>query len=79
MNYKTKIKLNYYVVIFLPDAFLPFLRDYTSKYQLKSIDSNDFKAALINYFTNVGKNKEIEEIDWNAWLYSPGMPPVIPR
>jgi len=55
-----------------------FLRDYLSKHRLKSIDSDDFKDDFISYFTNMGKSREIADIDWDTWLYSPGMPPVIP-
>lgn len=60
-----------------PTLFEPFLRYYFKKYEYKSIRSDDFKATLYEYFK--GKyESELEQVDWEAWLYGTGMPPIIP-
>lgn len=54
--------------------FETFLRSYINEYKYKSIDTDTWKMFLIKYFKNE-KNAELSKIDWNAWLYQPGMPP----
>lgn len=58
-----------------PDKFVPFLRDYFENFKFKSIETKDFQDYFLKYFDD---NSDIESIDWQTWLYSPGMPPVIP-
>lgn len=57
------------------DEFEPFLREYFEAFKYKSIETKDFKEFFEKHF---GENARIFEIDWQAWLYTPGMPPVIP-
>jgi leukotriene-A4 hydrolase len=61
-----------------PSKFEPFLRSYLDKYKYKSILTKDFKATLYEYFNNDAADK-LAEIDWDKWLYSEGMPVVIPK
>ncbi|CAG9857794.1 unnamed protein product [Phyllotreta striolata] len=58
------------------DVFEPFLRTYFETFKYKSIDTDDFKAFFNDYFKNI---PAISSIDWETWLFSPGMPPVIPE
>ncbi|XP_049817242.1 leukotriene A-4 hydrolase isoform X2 [Aethina tumida] len=58
-----------------PEQFEPFLRKYFDTFKYKSIDTDDFKNFFENYFSSV---TNIKDINWNLWLYTPGMPPVIP-
>lgn len=58
------------------EAFDPFLRAYINKFKYTSIDTDDFKKFLYEYFPN---NSKLKEVDWNEWLFKPGMPPVIPK
>lgn len=58
-----------------PEKFEPLLRNYFKNFEYKSIDTNDFRKYFEEYFKSV---EDIKNIDWNTWLYSPGMPPVIP-
>ncbi len=60
-----------------PKVFEPFLKAYIDKYKYKSIDTNDFKAFLYEYFKD--KSNVLKEVDWEAWLYSTGMPPITPN
>lgn len=54
----------------------PFLRAYFDTFKYKSIDSDVFRKYFEQYFTDELTGKMV---DWNAWLYTPGMPPVIPN
>lgn len=54
--------------------FEKFLRDYFQNFKFKSIDTDDFKSFFEDRFP-----KHKTEIDWNKWLYSPGMPPIVPE
>jgi leukotriene-A4 hydrolase len=40
------------------------------KFKFKCVTSEDFKTYFMNYF-----DQKIE-VDWNAWFYTTGMPPV---
>lgn len=59
-----------------PEKFEPFLRKYFDTFKYKSIETKDFQDFFSTYFSS---NPDIESVDWNTWLYSPGMPPVIPN
>lgn len=60
-----------------PDAFEPFIRKYFADYAYKSIVTDDFKASLIAFFTPT-KWAKLSKIDWADWLYSEGMPAIVP-
>ncbi|XP_050305919.1 leukotriene A-4 hydrolase [Anthonomus grandis grandis] len=53
-----------------------FLRTYFWKYKYQSIDTDEFKKYFEEYFKD---KPAIKEIDWQTWLYTPGMPIVIPE
>lgn len=60
-----------------PAVFEPFLRHYLDKFKYQSIVTADFQSTLYEYFRDT-KETELERVDWDLWLYSEGMPPVIP-
>ncbi|XP_030383492.1 leukotriene A-4 hydrolase isoform X2 [Scaptodrosophila lebanonensis] len=62
-----------------PSVFEPFLRDYLKKFAYKSIVTDDFKGALYDYFKDTDKKDKLGEVDWELWLKSEGMPPIIPK
>lgn len=39
------------------------------------MDTDDFKNHLLTYFA---AEEKIGNIDWDAWLFTTGMPPYIP-
>lgn len=42
----------------------------------KSLDSYEFKATIIDFFSNDAvASKRLSEVDWDSWFYSPGLPP----
>ncbi|XP_022235060.1 leukotriene A-4 hydrolase-like [Limulus polyphemus] len=59
-----------------PEIFEPFLRAYLEKYKYKSLDTDEWKDFLYEYFKD--QTNKLDEVDWNAWLYTPGMPPIKP-
>ncbi|KAG5898655.1 hypothetical protein JTB14_005414 [Gonioctena quinquepunctata] len=58
-----------------PEKFEPFLRNYFETFKFKSIETSDFKDFFEQSFSDI---PEITSIDWDTWLHSAGMPPVIP-
>ncbi|KAF5926561.1 hypothetical protein HPG69_001189 [Diceros bicornis minor] len=60
-----------------PDVFLGFLKAYVEKFSYKSITTDDWKEFLYSHFKD--KVDILNQVDWNAWLYSPGLPPVKPN
>lgn len=59
-----------------PTEFEPFLQFYLKKYKYLSILTSDFKETLLSYFSN---NTNLSQINWDTWLNSEGMPPIIPE
>ena len=53
------------------DVFEPFLRSYIDHFAYKSLDTEDFKSYLLDYFP---ESSAVASIDWETWLYSPGLP-----
>ncbi|XP_012874414.1 PREDICTED: leukotriene A-4 hydrolase [Dipodomys ordii] len=60
-----------------PEVFLGFLKAYVEKFSYKSITTDDWKNFLYSHFKD--KVDVLNQVDWNAWLYSPGLPPVKPN
>ncbi|CAH0394554.1 unnamed protein product [Bemisia tabaci] len=58
-----------------PSQFEPFLKAYLDKYKYKSIVTDDFRDFLNQYFAG---NPALKQINWDEWLYSVGMPKIIP-
>lgn len=54
------------------DLFIPH---YFSKFRYKSLDTYQFVDELYLFFDK----SLLDTIDWDAWLYTPGMPPVKPK
>jgi len=59
-----------------PEVFQEFLREYIKKFKLTSIDTSTFKQMFLEYFDGKGIGDLVKDVDWDAWLYTPGMPPV---
>lgn len=61
-----------------PTVFEPFFRYYIEKYKNKSVDSDDVKATLYEYFNGKADDK-LAEVDWDLWLYGEGGVPIVPK
>lgn len=59
------------------DVFDGFIPHYFSTFRYKSLDTYQFMDTLYEYFAN--QKDKLDAIDWNSWLYKPGMPPVKPN
>ncbi|VVC97007.1 unnamed protein product [Leptidea sinapis] len=63
-----------------PDIFDKFVRSYLNKYQRQSIDTEQFKSYLFQYFNDSSDQiRVLNDVEWETWLHKPGMPPVIPK
>ena len=51
--------------------FNAFLRSYIEKFSYQILNTDDFIQYFQTYFPKV------TNVDWNSWLYAPGMPPII--
>lgn len=58
------------------DAFDPFVKHYFHTFQHKSLDTYQFLDCLYAFFAD--KKDVLDTINWDAWLFKPGMPPVKP-
>jgi len=59
-----------------PEVFEPFLKAYIEKFKYKSITTDDWKSFLYEFFD--AKKAILDQIEWDAWLFAKGMPPVKP-
>lgn len=80
-NYNPTTKLNHFIPILTStfsstEVFDDFLRAYLTKFRKKSLDTEQFKAFLLEYFKD---NQAIKQVDWDSWLHKSGMPPIIPE
>ncbi|KAE8151501.1 leukotriene A-4 hydrolase [Aspergillus avenaceus] len=58
------------------DKFDQFIPHYFTKFKGKSLDSYEFKATIIDFFQSDPEAlKLLNGLDWDAWLYAPGLPP----
>ncbi|CCD24438.1 bifunctional aminopeptidase/epoxide hydrolase NDAI_0D01240 [Naumovozyma dairenensis CBS 421] len=53
--------------------FDPFIKHYFKKFSYKSLDTFQFLDTLFEFFTD--KRELLENVDWETWLFKPGMPP----
>lgn len=59
------------------EVFDGFIHHYFKEFQFKSLDTYQFLDELYGYFS--GKTEQLDSIDWDSWLYKPGMPPTKPH
>ena len=71
MAYEKGFALLYYLeqVVGGPVKFDAFLKEYFSTFAYKTLTTADFKNFFIAFFKDV---KELEKVDWDAWLYVGG-------
>ena len=56
-----------------PSAFEPFLAEWIESNKFGTVDTDHFRSAFRSRF---GTIPAAAAIDWDAWLYTTGMPPV---
>uniref|UniRef100_A0A665V068 Leukotriene A-4 hydrolase n=1 Tax=Echeneis naucrates TaxID=173247 RepID=A0A665V068_ECHNA len=57
-----------------PEVFMGFVKSYIQMFAYSSVTSEDWKSYLFTYFKD--KVDVLNKVDWNAWMFTPGMPPV---
>lgn len=67
---KRNIKSNYFSA-----KFDVFFKSYIDKFKYKSVSTDDFKSYLLDYFK---EDSATSSINWDLWLFTCGMPPIIP-
>lgn len=81
--YEKGFNLLYYLEQILGGSkvFDPFVKEYVKNFANKSLNTNEWKDYLYEYFAKVDKSKLeiLDSVDWNTWLYGYGMPPVDPK
>lgn len=65
----------YYLLQFTA-KFEVFFKSYIDRFKYKSVSTEDFKLFLLSYFHE--DNNMVSQIDWELWLYTCGMPKIIP-
>ena len=42
----------------------------------KSLDSHEFKSTILSFFqSDAEASRLLNDLDWDTWLYAPGLPP----
>ncbi|THC91673.1 hypothetical protein EYZ11_008868 [Aspergillus tanneri] len=55
------------------DEFIPY---YFTTFKGKSLDSYEFKDAILSFFkSDIEATELLKMLDWDAWFYAPGLPP----
>ena len=58
------------------DKWDKFIPHYFTVFSQRSVDSYEFKATLLDFFaSDATAASKLKDIDWDAWFYTPGMPP----
>lgn len=57
------------------DAFISFFKDYVQHFADTPLTPDDFRVFFTDYFEQHGVHA-VREVDWDAWYYGLGMPPV---
>lgn len=57
------------------EEFEEFFRVYVAKFASKTLTTEDFRDFFMDHFK---ASEAVKNIDWQKWLYKPGMPPEEP-
>ena len=53
-----------------------FVSHYFSRFARKSLDSFEFKEAILSFFAHDAEAaQKLADIDWDVWFFKPGFPP----
>jgi len=56
-----------------------FLKSYVEKYKFGTISSEAWKQYFLQYFHQQASEGIFDNVEWEKWLYTPGMPPYTPQ
>ncbi|XP_051889373.1 leukotriene A-4 hydrolase [Pristis pectinata] len=60
-----------------PEIFMGFLKFYIQTFAYSALTTEEWKKCLYSYFSD--KTEVLNQVDWNAWFHSPGIPPFTPH
>jgi len=55
--------------------FEAFFKAYVARFAYQTLTTKDFKDFFLDIFED---NDKVKYVDWDAWFYSTGLPPVLP-
>ncbi|XP_065909556.1 leukotriene A-4 hydrolase-like [Dysidea avara] len=78
--YEKGFALLYYLESLLGGAevFNKYLRAHVEHFKYKVITTDDWKSFFLSYFHKQVEEGVLDGVEWDKWLYSPGMPPYNP-
>uniref|UniRef100_A0AAQ6AHF7 Leukotriene A-4 hydrolase n=1 Tax=Amphiprion ocellaris TaxID=80972 RepID=A0AAQ6AHF7_AMPOC len=56
-----------------PEVFMGFVKSYIQLFAYSSVTTEEWKNYLFTFFKD--KVDVLNKVDWNAWMFTPGMPP----
>ncbi|KAK2708397.1 leukotriene A-4 hydrolase-like [Artemia franciscana] len=60
------------------EDFEEWLKTYIKHFQYQSIQTEDFKTHLLNYFKDHRMADKLDQVEWDTWLHGKGLPPYKP-
>lgn len=61
---------------FIASTSLLISPQYFTVFRGRSLDSYEFKTSILDFFSSdTDAMKALNEVDWESWFYSPGLPP----
>lgn len=60
-----------------PEVFMEFVKSYIQMFAYSSATTDQWKNYLFTYFKD--KVDILNKVDWDAWMHTPGMPPLKPQ
>ncbi|ORX89777.1 hypothetical protein K493DRAFT_232463 [Basidiobolus meristosporus CBS 931.73] len=79
--YEKGFNLLYYLEQHLggPEVFEPYMKAYVREFAGKALTTDEWKTFLYSYMEKTHGQEKVDlldQVDWKAWLHTPGMPPV---
>ncbi|ORY07969.1 leukotriene A-4 hydrol [Basidiobolus meristosporus CBS 931.73] len=79
--YEKGFNLLYYLEQHLggPSVFEPYMKAYVQYFAGKALTTSEWKDFLYQYMEKTHGQEKVDllnQVDWKAWLHTPGMPPV---
>lgn len=60
------------------EAMEGYLRAYIEKFKYRSLNTQEWKQFICQYFADKGQPGAFDQVDWETWFNGVGMPPVKP-
>jgi leukotriene-A4 hydrolase len=61
------------------EPFRTFFRAYVGRFAARTVTSHAFREFVGEHFQAAGLGEKIEDVEWEEWFVSEGMPPIEPN